>query len=186
MGHTKLSVYLSYLLRHNPGQLNLEMDHHGWVDAQSLIDGVNGEGKFTLTRPLLETIVAEDNKGRYRFSPDGSRIKACQGHSLPWVEPELQYLDPPAVLYHGTTAQAYEKILASGAIARMSRHAVHMQQEKAKAWQSAKRWKLTPVILQIDAQAMAANGFRFGVSDNEVWCVEEVPVAYITAVLKQL
>ena len=184
MGSVKLSVFLSYLLRHNPDEVGLSMDRHGWVSVEELIESVNEKSRHTLTRELLEEIVAEDNKGRYRFSEDGSRIKACQGHTLDWVEPELIEKEPPAYLYHGTTEEAYEKIMESGGISRMSRHAVHMQAVKAKAWQSAKRWRKTPVLLVIDAHQMAADGMKFGVSENEVWCTEFVPAKYITEVLR--
>ena len=39
------------------------------------------------------------------------------------------------------------------------------------------------MVLKIDAAAMYADGARFGVSDNDVWCTEAVPVRYILAVL---
>lgn len=176
----KLSVYLCMLLRHDPGAAGLDMDVHGWVSVDQLIRGVNENSRFRLDRSLLEAIVADDSKGRYRFSEDGSRIKCCQGHSVEWVIPELTYKAPPEMLYHGTTTEAREKILASGEISRMKRHAVHMQADFAKAWQSAARWHgKTPVVLVIDAAAMAADGFTFGVSENGVWCTERVPRNYI-------
>ena len=180
MEYQKLSIHLSYLLRHNPGSIGLQMDSHGWVDAGELIRRVNEAGKHRLTRDLLEQIVANDPKGRYRFSPDGTRIKACQGHSLEWVQPELTVCPPPRYLYHGTTARALSDIRASGFISKMNRHAVHMQQEPEKAWLSAvRRRNQTPVLLQIDAEKMYADGHVFGLSDNGVWCTEQVPVAYI-------
>lgn len=175
----KLSIYISYLLRHSPQELGLSMDIHGWVGVEELIGRINGAGKYRLTREQLEQIVAEDNKGRYRFSEDGTKIKACQGHSIPWVEPELQYGQPPEFLYHGTTEAAYQKIRNSGYISKMSRHAVHMQADMNKAWQSAKRWHQKPMVLKIDAQSMHRDGMSFGVSDNGVWCTECVPVSYI-------
>lgn len=186
MGSNKLSIYLSYLLRHNPGDLNLEMDRHGWVEVDPLLDAINKRGKFTVSREILDEIVATDNKGRYRYSDDELKIKACQGHSLDWVEPELTWGNPPHILYHGTTSQAYEAILVSGGISRMKRHAVHMQAELNKAWQSAKRWKQTPVVLVIDAQQMAAEGYKFGVSENDVWCTEHVPANYILDVIHRV
>lgn len=179
MAKDHLSIYISYLLRHHPEDAGLEMDRHGWVDTNSLIDGINGSGKYTIDLKQLQQIVSEDNKGRYRFNADGSRIKACQGHSIPWVEPELTEKEPPIYLYHGTTAEAYEKICNSGAIRKMSRHAVHMQADIDKAWQSADRWHKVPVILRIDAKKMSEDGIKFGVSDNGVWCTEEVPVRYV-------
>lgn len=183
MAGTKLGIHLSYLLRHNPGALELDMDRHGWVDIDQLINRINGAGKYRLDRPLLERIVEEDNKGRFRISPDGLRIKACQGHTIQWVEPELCWGEPPAVLYHGTTADAREQIMVSGGISRMSRHAVHLQAAAEKAWLSARRWRKIPVVLVVDARKMALDGFRFGVSDNGVWCTEFVPSAYIIQTL---
>ena len=183
-GKEKLSIYLSYLLRHHPEDIGLDMDGHGWVSVTQLINGINEGEKYTISLELLEEIVASDSKGRYRFDEEHTRIKACQGHSIPWVEPEVVYMQPPKFLYHGTNTAALQKITDSGYISKMSRHAVHMQAEKNKAWQSAKRWKLVPVILVISAEQMYADGFVFGKTENDVWCTESVPVNYIVEVIK--
>lgn len=183
MSKSGVSIYLSYVLRHNPGDLSLEMDKHGWVPVDMLIQGVNEKGKYYLTREMLDEIVRTDNKGRYRFDADGLRIKACQGHSIPWVEPELEYKNPPDVLYHGTTWEAYKKIAESGYIGKMGRHAVHLTAIESRAWQSARRRKVKAAVLIIDAAAMCRQGYVFGVSENEVWCTEIIPKAFITGVL---
>ncbi len=184
MKKKNISVYLCYLLRHHPEAVSLDMDRHGWVDTAQLIDHVNAAGKYTLTLPQLKQIAAEDEKGRYRFNEDCSRIKACQGHSIPWVQPELTESEPPELLYHGTTVSAWQKIQKSGFISRQKRHAVHMQAEPEKAWQSARRWRRQePVVLKIAAGRMSQDGIRFGVSDNGVWCTEQVDVKYICDVL---
>ena len=179
MARKNVSVYISYLLRHNPDDIGLEMDHHGWVRVDALLDGINAKGKYELDRTLLEQIVKQDSKGRYRFNADHTKIKACQGHSIAWVEPEMEILNPPGFLYHGTTTTAAEKIMASGAISKMGRHAVHMQEDPGKAWQSAVRCHLTPVILKIDAGEMSRSGYTFGKTENGVWCTECVPTEYI-------
>lgn len=174
-----ISHYLCYLLRHNPERAALTMDRHGWVPVAQLIENVSRTSKYTLTMELLEQIVAEDGKGRYRFNEDHSRIKCCQGHSLPWVEVELTYTAPPPYLYHGTHQEAADAIDASGAIEKRNRHHVHLQADEAKAWQSARRWRKVPVVLQVDAAAMARDGYIFGRTDNDVWCTDVVPVRYI-------
>lgn len=176
----KLSVYLCQLLRHQPEKAGLHMDVHGWVSVEELIDGVNRHSSFHLDRETLETLVAEDEKGRYRFDEPHARIRCCQGHSIPWVEPMLTPAAPPARLYHGTTTEAAALIDRSGAIEKMTRHAVHMQADTEKAWASAvRRRNKTPVLLVIDAARMARDGFAFAVSDNGVWCTERVPAEYI-------
>lgn len=187
MEYKQLSIHLSYLLRHDPGSIGLQMDKHGWVDAQELIQRINEAGKHRLTRQLLEQIVAGDDKGRFRFSDDGTRLKACQGHTIEWVEPELTICAPPQYLYHGTTQRALEDIRASGFICKMKRHAVHMQADPEMAWKSAiRRRNQTPVLLKIDAEKMYADGHVFGVSDNRVWCTERVPAAYICQEIRSL
>lgn len=175
----KISKYLSFLLRHHPEEAGLEMDVHGWVAVEALLKNL----PFSLTMEHLERIVAEDEKGRYRLSGDKSRIRACQGHSIPWVEPELTYGPPPETLYHGTTAEAWELIRKAGYISKMARHAVHLQANPEKAWASARRWKKTPVVLVVDAGRLHRDGGRFGVSDNGVWCVEKVNIDYVSGVL---
>ncbi|MGI6200001.1 MAG: RNA 2'-phosphotransferase [Christensenellales bacterium] len=179
----RLSIYLCKLLRHQPELAHLQMDKHGWVSVNNLIAGVNAHSQFRLDRQRLTALVQADKKGRYRFDETGARIKCCQGHSIPWVEPELTDGPPPDVLYHGTTQQAWESIRRTGAILKMKRHGVHMQSDAQKAWASATRHRRqTPVLLAIDARAMAQDGMVFGVSDNQVWCTERVPIAYVCGV----
>ena len=181
---THISIYLSYLLRHNPSDAGLDMDHHGWVNVNQLITNVNATGRYHLSAEELTSIVETDSKGRYRISSDGLQIKACQGQSLTWVEPELDEMLPPEFLYHGTNTEALSAIMESGAILRMARHAVHMQAEEEKAWKSACRWKgKKPVVLKIAAERMADDGVIFGKSENDVWCCERVPTSYIADTL---
>ena len=175
-----VSIYISYLLRHDPMAVGLDMDARGYVSVEKLIEGINSAGVYTINREQLEKIVREDSKGRYRFSDDGFMIKACQGHSVPWVVPEMEYIEPPEYLYHGTTAAALDKIKNSGAILKMSRHAVHMQAQLEKAWQSAVRWHQKPVVLKIAALKLYKEGTVFGRTENDVWCAETIPASYIT------
>ena len=121
MAKKNISVYLSYILRHKPDDINLEMDSHGWVSVDELIRKINEDDKYKLDITQLEEIVKLDDKGRYRFNENHSKIKACQGHSIVWVQPELQYTNPPTYLYHGTTTQAFQKIISSGFISKMQR-----------------------------------------------------------------
>ena len=182
----KKSIYLSYLLRHHPEDVNVKMDIHGWVLVEELLEGINAGGKYKMDFTELEMIVSQDTKGRYRFDKEKEKIKACQGHSIPWVEPELEYNEPPEFLYHGTNTEALEKILKSGAILKMNRHAVHMQEDFKQAWKSAVRWKKVPVVLKISARELSKEGVAFGVSENQVWCAGEIPKQYIVEQIYRL
>lgn len=180
---TEFSVFLSLLLRHKPETVDLNMDKHGWVDISELITKVNAKTKHHITTDYLEYIVNSDLKGRYRFNDTRTRIKACQGHSIPWVEPEVMDHAPPEYLYHGTTVDAYAKIQSSGYISKMSRHAVHMHETLEEAKRSARRWHRDAVVLRISADVMSRYDYKFSVSENGIWLTERVPISFITKVI---
>ena len=99
MSHDRLSKYLRLILRHQPEVIGISLDAHGWADGDELIAGIAQKKKFN--REILEEIVRTDKKQRYSFNEDGTKIRANQGHSIP-VNLELQPIEPPDVLWHGT------------------------------------------------------------------------------------
>ena len=42
---TKLSKYMSMVLRHHPERAGIKLDKNGWADVQELIAGINKSGK---------------------------------------------------------------------------------------------------------------------------------------------
>ncbi|HUQ06980.1 MAG TPA: RNA 2'-phosphotransferase [Kofleriaceae bacterium] len=173
---TRTSKLLSYVLRHHPDAAGVTLDPQGWVDVDALLRGLNARGTV-LTRTDLDRIVAADRKGRYAYSDDGARIRANQGHS---VEVDLGYEPavPPALLYHGTAEPNVASIMATG-LDRRERHHVHLSAAVATARQVGGRHG-RPVVLNVDAARMHADGFAFFVTANGVWLVERVPPAYLT------
>ncbi len=151
------------------------MDTHGWVDVDNLLKGCRRAGK-SLDREALERIVRENNKQRYIFNEDHSKIRANQGHSLP-VDVELRPAKPPAVLYHGTATRFLDSIRSQG-ITRQSRQFVHLSSDPETAKHVGSRHG-SAVVLQIDAAAMEHDGILFYFSQNGVWLCKQVPTAYI-------
>ena len=94
MNHTRTSRYLCRLLRHHPEAAGIILDAHGWADVEELIAKVNPT--HPLDRALLEEIVRTDNKQRYSFNADHSKIRANQGHSIP-VDVDLEEAEPPEI-----------------------------------------------------------------------------------------
>ena len=78
---TKASKFISLILRHKPGVIGIALDEHGWAKVDELITGVNKT--HPLTMALLEEIVRTDDKQRFSFNEDRSKIRATQGHSIP-------------------------------------------------------------------------------------------------------
>ena len=170
---TNLSKTVAYALRHKPEQFGLTVDRAGWVAVSELLEGLRAEG-VSATEVELQEIVAEDTK--QRFSIVGGRIRANQGHSIP-VELGLQALTPPEFLFHGTATRFLASIEAEG-IKSMSRHAVHLSESMETAEKVGQRHG-KPVILTVASQQMHEQGFEFTRSENGVWLVSSVPVAFI-------
>ena len=170
----KLGRFLSLVLRHDPKAAGITLDEHGWADVRELLDGVRRTGR-KIDLETLERIVRENNKKRYSFNEDHTKIRANQGHSIP-VDVELKQVQPPRYLYHGTATRFLDQIQAKG-IRRMGRQYVHLSGDFETAVAVGKRHG-TPAVLTIDAAAMARDGFPFYLSENGVWLCEEVPAQY--------
>jgi putative RNA 2'-phosphotransferase len=124
----------------------------------------------------LSEVVATDDKGRYEFSDDGSRIRALHGHS---VDVDLGYADelPPDVLFHGTSEASLDSIMRKG-ILPMSRLFVHLSDRPDEAETVGSRHG-TPVVLVVDARGMVEEGRVFHLSADGVWLTNEVPVRFL-------
>jgi len=110
--NTRMGRYLCLILRHKPEEIDIELDRHGWADVDALLDGVT-RTKAPLDREMLEEIVRTDEKTRYSFNEDGTKIRANQGHSV-YVEVEMEELPPPEFLWHGTPESNAASIEATG------------------------------------------------------------------------
>jgi putative RNA 2'-phosphotransferase len=175
---TMLSKFLSLVLRHKPSTIGIELDAQGWTDVETLIVKMNQFGK-KIDFESLKLLVANDNKKRYAFNDDLSRIRASQGHS---IDVELGYSPkhPPSKLYHGTADKFVVSILKSG-LQKQKRHHVHLSKDFETAVKVGQRHG-KPVVLEVDAEKMASNGYLFFESDNGVWLCEEVPAAFLKIV----
>jgi putative RNA 2'-phosphotransferase len=172
---TRISKLLSYVLRHNPDHLNIQLDDQGWTDVQALLQQLNAQ-KENIDFDILKQVVDTNSKKRFSFNEDLTRIRASQGHS---VEVELGYTaqKPPATLFHGTTEKNVAIILEKG-LAKMSRHHVHLSVDKETAQHVGQRYG-KPIILTIQALAMHESGYPFYISDNGVWLTDHVPAEFI-------
>lgn len=171
-----MSKFLSLVLRHKPEEIGLTLDGNGWASVEELVSLANQHGR-RLTRPLLEQVVAENDKKRFAFSEDGQRIRASQGHSVE-VDLALPPVEPPEVLYHGTASRFVDSIKAAGLHSANRQH-VHLSLDVTTAMKVGQRHG-QPVVLVVRAGEMAAAGHTFFLSANGVWLTERVPVEFIT------
>lgn len=172
---TVRSKFLSLVLRHSPETIGLKLDSAGWAQTDELLGCLARSGR-SMSLKDLQAVVAGNNKQRFAFSEDGSRIRANQGHSI-HVELGLDAQRPPAVLYHGTATRFLDAIFQQG-LTKQNRHHVHLSESVEVAGNVGRRHgKLA--LLQVDAARMQAEGHVFYRSDNGVWLTDAVPVTYL-------
>ena len=169
------SKFMSYVLRHNPNAIGLNVDNEGWVEINALIEGTQLANKnFDLA--LIKKIVLENDKKRFVISDDELRIRAVQGHSIRDVVIAFSEKTPPPFLYHGTATRFLKSIMKEG-IKSGKRNFVHLSEDIQTALSVGMRYGI-PVILKIDTMCMLEQGKKFFQSENNVWLVEYISPAF--------
>lgn len=176
----KLGKFISLILRHDPSIIKATLDRHGWLDVDKLINGIRLSGSY-IDMNILERIVNENNKNRYSFNDDKTKIRANQGHSMN-VDVELKIVEPPQILYHGT-AECFIESIAEKGIIKGNRQYVHLSKDKETAVNVGKRHGV-PVVLVINTKEMLKDGIIFYLSENGVWLCNSVPYKYIIKIEK--
>jgi putative RNA 2'-phosphotransferase len=167
----RLSKRMSKALRHQPGRVGLALDPAGWVPVADLL------GAIGISEAEMREVV--DRNDKKRFTIDGDRIRANQGHSVE-VDLGLPTATPPDTLFHGTVAQVLDDIMSDG-LRPMSRHDVHLSPDRETARRVGAR-RGRPLILAVDAKAMHEDGHEFRLSANGVWLTQHVPARYLDTV----
>lgn len=170
------SKFLSYVLRHEPQAIGIQLEIDGWTNIDELIKCAERNGHHLNRSDIFEVVETNDKK-RFTISEDSQRIRAAQGHST--SEVSLQHIakEPPEYLYHGTATRFLDSIKEKGLVPG-SRHHVHLSQDEQTAIEVGKRYG-NPVILKIEALRMHQQGFKFFQAENGVWLIDEIPASFI-------
>lgn len=158
---------LSFLLRHDK---DYKFDEHGYRDVNDIID--NHDLSFDEINEIVET----NDKKRYEFNQDKTKIRARQGHSIN-INVDLKEEIPTKILYHGTSDRFVNQILKDG-IKKMNRNHVHLSNDIDTAINVGKRHG-KPVVFEIDTRQMINDGIKFYLSNNNVWLTDYIHPKYI-------
>lgn len=172
---TRISKFLSLVLRHKPETIGITLDENGWTPVTTLMEKLSLAGT-QIDIDILKHVVDTNAKKRFAFNDTFDKIRASQGHSIT-IELGYQPQVPPEILYHGTAAQYIESILSTG-LNKGSRHQVHLSADINTAISVGKRHG-KPVVLEVAAQKMHKDGYAFFVSENNVWLTDNVPPGYL-------
>lgn len=171
----QISKQMSCLLRHRPESAGLTLTEGGWVEVDQLLAAI-GDAQSPVTLEKLIEVVETNDKQRFELSDDRLRIRARQGHS---TEVDLGYepAAPPDVLYHGTARHFVPSIREQGLL-KGRRHHVHLSTNRETMLAVGQRHG-APVLIEVDAQRMHADGYTFYVTGNDVWLTDHVPPQYL-------
>lgn len=169
----QVSKFLSYILRHNPARFNLKIDKNGYIDVDEILKILKRRFLGFTKKELLE-LIRQDVKGRFEVLDN--KIRATYGHSIPIELPNLA-VEPPEILYHGTSKEACLRILKEG-LRPMRRQFVHLSLDKQDAFSVGLRHTQKPTILKISALKAYLEGIEFFKSTNIYLC-RFIPKKYI-------
>jgi len=71
---TKISKYLSFILRHHPESIGLTLDPERWASVDELVKNANSNGK-SITLAQVQEVVALNEQKIFVLSDDGLRIR---------------------------------------------------------------------------------------------------------------
>jgi putative RNA 2'-phosphotransferase len=171
----KISRKISYLLRHDPEDLHMARDGYVLVDDLLI--------KLDITMEVLDDIVMSNDKKRFAYSSDKTKIRASQGHSID-VSIKMEVSPFIKELYHGTKSSLVSKIMKTG-ISKMSRKYVHLSKDLDTAINVASRHSSDISILIIDSARMRADNIKIYISENNVYLTDDIDPKYILKVVKK-
>jgi putative RNA 2'-phosphotransferase len=172
---THISKFLSLILWHQPEKIGIALDENGWADVDELLSKMTAAGTV-INKEILNELVSTNDKQRFAFNDNQTKIRASQGHSV-LIELGLIQQPPPELLYHGTVSQFISSIKMDG-LQKMQRTYVHLSSDITTVQQVGSR-RGKPVIIAVQSGQMHNDGFQFFLSDNGVWLTNNVPPVYI-------
>ena len=166
----RLVSTMAFALRHDPAHFELALDDEGWTSFENLVIAIRFERYEWAC--VNESIVRAAIADMDRFEIRDGKIRAVYGHSVELTKlPPIE--TPPAILFHGTSADNVPSILERG-ILRMRRRFVHLSNDC--------HWvvrflddKPTWTIFAIDTSAALESGVLFRRANHHVWLTDSMP-----------
>jgi putative RNA 2'-phosphotransferase len=123
--------------------------------------------------------VDNNNKKRFAYNSDGTKIRASQGHSAKLgLKIDFNEVQFPGIYYHGTDFLNKNSILKHG-LRPGNRSHVHLSKDLKTAVAVGGRKGDTVMVFEVDGNQMKRDGYKIYESMNGVILTEEVPPKYL-------
>ena len=168
-------------LRHDPSLLGIEIDAAGYCSKKEVRKALKEHG-YSVTEEELEEILTNE-----RFGQDKKQMKVRvdYGTSLGLKLSDMYETakTPPAILYHGTSADALESVKINGIVrfaknGKKPRDHVFLTERVGIALKKGRRYG-TGVALPVLADKMQKDGYDFYHAKNDIWLTDHIPPQYI-------
>ncbi|MEQ8675815.1 MAG: RNA 2'-phosphotransferase [Aggregatilineales bacterium] len=172
----RLSKFMSLMLRHKAADFGLSLDENGFTDIDTVWEQITLKYGTQYTRADLDALLSQTEAGKQRYERVGTRIRALYGHS---GVREIKYeaVQPPEILYHGTTPEALKSIREEGLTAQQRQY-VHLSTHTERAVNVAGRHGKA-IILNVRAKDAHDAGLEFYHPEPQHYLVKAVPIAFI-------
>jgi len=174
----RIGRIMAGVLRHFPDKFGVEMDRHGWVNIDELVEQMRSQKeRLHWVKPYhLVAIVATDPKGRYQI--DGELVRATYGHSLE-LDLDLPTDHVPDKLFYPVTEEELDMVLERG-LQPTDRQKVHLSSTYENAMSAGMRRAEAPIVLVVDAAKAREAGCVIAQAGKTVFVTDGVPSEFLS------
>lgn len=174
---TKLSKFLSLMLRHRAADFGLTLDSEGFTDIEVVWAQVEKRFGAQYNRDDFLKVTGKSEDGKARFEIVDGRIRARYGHSAVRTV-SYPAVIPPEYLYHGTTQEALDSIRQQG-LTSQKRQFVHLSLDPDWAQTVGARHSRNTVVLRVRALDAHNAGHVFHHPEPKHYLTLSVPPGFI-------
>lgn len=172
----RLSRFLALVLRHRAHDFGLAPDGEGFVPLEALVEVVERHASPPAGRADVLAVLADPRQPRFELREE--HVRARYGHAHAQTPVAYPPLEPPEMLYHGTSPVALAHIRRAG-LRPGKRQYVHLARERAEAERVSVRRAQAPLVLAVRARAAHAAGVVFHSPDGLHWLARAVPAEFV-------
>jgi len=178
---SRISKFLSLVLRHRAHQFGLPMDDEGFVPLDELLEVIREQdGLEWVDRGVLERVGG--NHVRKRFEIREDRARATYGHSF---HKPVRYpvIEPPEELYVGMPRNQSGMARSTG-LQPDGRQYVHLTDDREEAVQVGQRRGQEADVIVVRAREAAAAGIRFHKATEGLFLSGPIPATYLETAVR--